>query len=166
MKKKSTRALTVMLQPALYDEFEKRCEREHRSVSEIIRELMSRYVDGYTLSPPSVYASIQGGLIDPIQPLWGKQGEWLMYNQCPPNDGLEKKVREDVEKEYQAKLDEAYAFMEKERETDAQMAESGYKEAYEIIKDLRERMERREKELQKEIDDLKKGQTVASKDTL
>ncbi len=25
--------------------------------------------------------SIQGGLIDPIQPIWGRQGEWALYSQ-------------------------------------------------------------------------------------
>lgn len=29
--------------------------------------------------PGGTYASIQGGLIDPIQPIWGRAGEWMLY---------------------------------------------------------------------------------------
>lgn len=29
--------------------------------------------------PGGTYASIQGGLIDPIQPIWGRAGEWSLY---------------------------------------------------------------------------------------
>lgn len=29
--------------------------------------------------PGGAYASIQGGLIDPIQPMWGRSGDWLIY---------------------------------------------------------------------------------------
>ena len=31
--------------------------------------------------PGGTYASIQGGLIDPIQPIWGRMGEWVLYKQ-------------------------------------------------------------------------------------
>ncbi|RDJ35480.1 MAG: hypothetical protein DWQ19_11735 [Crenarchaeota archaeon] len=31
--------------------------------------------------PGGTYASIQGGLIDPIQPIWGRAGEWILYKQ-------------------------------------------------------------------------------------
>lgn len=31
--------------------------------------------------PGGAYASIQGGLIDPIQPIWGRAGEWMLYKQ-------------------------------------------------------------------------------------
>ncbi len=31
--------------------------------------------------PGGAYASIQGGLIDPIQPIWGRAGEWYLYKQ-------------------------------------------------------------------------------------
>ncbi len=31
--------------------------------------------------PGGAYASIQGGLIDPIQPIWGRAGEWTLYKQ-------------------------------------------------------------------------------------
>jgi hypothetical protein len=29
--------------------------------------------------PGGAYASIQGGMIDPIQPMWGRMGEWVLY---------------------------------------------------------------------------------------
>jgi hypothetical protein len=29
--------------------------------------------------PGGAYSSIQGGLIDPIQPIWGRMGEWVLY---------------------------------------------------------------------------------------
>lgn len=31
--------------------------------------------------PGGNYASIQGGMIDPIQPIWGRMGEWTLYKQ-------------------------------------------------------------------------------------
>lgn len=31
--------------------------------------------------PGGSYASIQGGLMDPIQPMWGRMGEWVLYKQ-------------------------------------------------------------------------------------
>lgn len=31
--------------------------------------------------PGGTYASIQGGLIDPTQPIWGRTGEWVLYKQ-------------------------------------------------------------------------------------
>lgn len=31
--------------------------------------------------PGGAYASIQGGMIDPIQPIWGRMGEWVLYRQ-------------------------------------------------------------------------------------
>lgn len=31
--------------------------------------------------PGGAYSSIQGGLIDPIQPIWGRMGEWVLYRQ-------------------------------------------------------------------------------------
>ena len=31
--------------------------------------------------PGGSYASIQGGMIDPIQPIWGRMGEWVLYKQ-------------------------------------------------------------------------------------
>lgn len=29
--------------------------------------------------PGGAYGSIQGGMIDPIQPIWGRMGEWVLY---------------------------------------------------------------------------------------
>lgn len=31
--------------------------------------------------PGGSYSSIQGGLIDPVQPIWGRMGEWVQYKQ-------------------------------------------------------------------------------------
>lgn len=31
--------------------------------------------------PGGAYSSIQGGLIDPTQPIWGRAGEWVLYKQ-------------------------------------------------------------------------------------
>jgi len=31
--------------------------------------------------PGGAYSSIQGGMIDPIQPIWGRAGEWVLYKQ-------------------------------------------------------------------------------------
>jgi hypothetical protein len=31
--------------------------------------------------PGGAYASIQGGMIDPVQPIWGRMGEWVLYKQ-------------------------------------------------------------------------------------
>jgi len=32
-------------------------------------------------NPGGAYASIQGGMIDPLQPIWGRAGEWVLYKQ-------------------------------------------------------------------------------------
>lgn len=31
--------------------------------------------------PGGSYSSIQGGMIDPVQPIWGRMGEWVLYKQ-------------------------------------------------------------------------------------
>lgn len=31
--------------------------------------------------PGGAYSSVQGGLIDPVQPIWGRMGEWVLYKQ-------------------------------------------------------------------------------------
>jgi hypothetical protein len=31
--------------------------------------------------PGGAYSSIQGGMIDPVQPIWGRMGEWALYKQ-------------------------------------------------------------------------------------
>lgn len=43
--------MAVMVQPSLYEVFEKACVQEHRTVSEVIRELMSKYSQGWIQSP-------------------------------------------------------------------------------------------------------------------
>jgi len=59
MKEKANRALAVMVQPSLYTKFENQCIKEHRNVSEVIRELMSKYSDGWILLPNNIYNNIQ-----------------------------------------------------------------------------------------------------------
>ena len=158
-KEKSTRTLTVMLQPQLYEAFEKKCEKEYRTVSELVREFVSKYV----CHPQTCYP---GGLIDPIQPIWGNQ-EWLMYQQLPNKEILEKKFREEIEKEYKTRLEEAYAHMQNEIDKGAEVAEQGYQEAWQIIMDSRERMDNQEKEYKKKIKELEKQiAELAPKDNL
>jgi len=50
-KEKSDRAMTVMTQPSLHESFEEKCVEEHRTVSEVIRELMSKYSQGWVQLP-------------------------------------------------------------------------------------------------------------------
>lgn len=50
-KEKVDKQIAVMTQPSLYESFEKKCEEEHRTVSEVIRELMSRYSQGWIQTP-------------------------------------------------------------------------------------------------------------------
>lgn len=80
-KEKSDRQMTIMVQRSLYDALENKCQEEHRTVSEVIRELASKYASGWVQQPQPVYTSIQGGLIDPVQPIWGRQGQWVFYKQ-------------------------------------------------------------------------------------
>lgn len=42
-KEKSSKQLTIMLQPSLHEQFEKKCHEEHKTVSEVLRELMFKY---------------------------------------------------------------------------------------------------------------------------
>jgi hypothetical protein len=48
-KEKADRQLIIKMQPSLYEEFEKKCAREYRTVSEVVRELMSKYIRGWIL---------------------------------------------------------------------------------------------------------------------
>lgn len=50
-KEKTDRQLTVMVQPSLYDAFYEKCSEEHRTVSEVLRELMSKYSKGWNQVP-------------------------------------------------------------------------------------------------------------------
>lgn len=43
--------MAVMVQPSLYELFESKCLEEHRTVSEVIRELMSKSVKGWQQLP-------------------------------------------------------------------------------------------------------------------
>jgi hypothetical protein len=57
-------------------------------------------------------------------------------------------VKAQVVAEYNDKLDEGYRIIAEEREKDWQTAELGYKQAYDIIADLRARLTRQEEEFQ------------------
>lgn len=50
-KEKSDRAMTVMVQPSLYKVFGEKCAVEHRTISEVVRELMSKYTQGWVQLP-------------------------------------------------------------------------------------------------------------------
>ena len=50
-KEKTDRQLLIKTQPSLYEAFEKRCVEEHRTVSEVLRELMSKYAKGWDFVP-------------------------------------------------------------------------------------------------------------------
>ena len=53
-KEKTDRQMAVMVQPSLYKNFEQKCAEEHRSVSEVIRELMSKYSQGWVQMPREI----------------------------------------------------------------------------------------------------------------
>lgn len=59
VKEKTDRQLTVMVQPSLFNAFEKVCNESHRSVSEVVRELMSKHSQGWHQLPP--YITIPNG---------------------------------------------------------------------------------------------------------
>lgn len=50
-KEKADKQIAVMVQPSLHEVFEKRCVEEHRTVSEVLRELMSKYAQGWVQLP-------------------------------------------------------------------------------------------------------------------
>lgn len=52
----------------------------------------------------------------------------------------------DLEKQYEAKLEEAYKAVTQEREDDWKVAEQGYTQAYEVITDLRNRLDLQQQE--------------------
>ena len=45
-KEKIDRKLTIVVQPTLMVSFQKKCSEKYKKVSEVIRELMSKYVNG------------------------------------------------------------------------------------------------------------------------
>ena len=52
MKKENTdRQVIIKTQLSLYRDFEKRCLEEHRTISEVLRELMSKYSRGWVFVP-------------------------------------------------------------------------------------------------------------------
>jgi hypothetical protein len=50
-KEKTDRQMAIMVQPSLYEVFEAKCVEEHRTVSEVIRELMSKHSQGWVQLP-------------------------------------------------------------------------------------------------------------------
>ncbi len=50
-KEKSDKQLTVMLQPSLHEIFETKCEEDYRTVSEVVRELISKHIKGWVQVP-------------------------------------------------------------------------------------------------------------------
>ncbi len=50
-KEKTDRQLAFMVKPSLYDVFKERCDQEHRTVSEVLRELMSKFSKGWEQLP-------------------------------------------------------------------------------------------------------------------
>ena len=69
----------------------------------------------------------------------------------PASDDLAAKL----EKEYNERLDDAYSLFSKEKEEAEKVAEEGYRQAYDIISNLRDKLENQKKEiveLQKEDD--------------
>jgi len=62
--------LLVMVQPSLHKDFEAKCNEEHRTVSEVVRELMSKYSKGWIQLPEKEYfmSSLIGGQSRPGKP--------------------------------------------------------------------------------------------------
>ena len=50
-KEKSDKQMTVMVKPSLFESFEKKCSDEHRTISEVVRELVSKYSQGWIQLP-------------------------------------------------------------------------------------------------------------------
>lgn len=45
-KEKLTKDLSVKVQPSLFDAFSKQCEKNHKKISEVIRDFMIKYIKG------------------------------------------------------------------------------------------------------------------------
>jgi len=54
MKENADRQLIVKMQPSLYEAFDKKCQEQHRNVSEVVRELVSKYAEGYIQMPEPI----------------------------------------------------------------------------------------------------------------
>jgi len=50
-KEKADKQLTLMVKPSLHEAFGQKCAEEHRTVSEVLRELMSKYAQGWVQLP-------------------------------------------------------------------------------------------------------------------
>lgn len=62
-------------------------------------------------------------------------------------------AKDDLEKEYSSKLEEAYSQLSEELKTSEETAIQGYKEAYAIIQDLRARLETQQKEFELSLEE-------------
>lgn len=61
-KERATRDLSVKIQPSLFEKLAQKCKQNYRSVSDVVRELLSRYVSEPDLEK-NVYVEkvIEGG---------------------------------------------------------------------------------------------------------
>ena len=50
-KENCEKQMIVKMQSSLYENFEFRCRQENRMISEVIRELMSKYIKGWEMVP-------------------------------------------------------------------------------------------------------------------
>ena len=44
-KEKATKDVNFRIQPSLYEQFQKRCTKKYKKISEVIRELMLKYIE-------------------------------------------------------------------------------------------------------------------------
>ena len=44
-KEKITREIRVLMQPSLYERLEKKCQEKYKTISDIIRELVVKYLE-------------------------------------------------------------------------------------------------------------------------
>jgi hypothetical protein len=68
-------------------------------------------------------------------------------------DEMIKEAKAELEKEFNEKLEEAYAQLSGELKDAEKTAEGGYKEAHDIIMDLRERLEKQGSEYEKQLEE-------------
>ena len=59
-KEKATRDLSVKVQPSLFSQFAQKCKENYRSISDVVRELMAKYV-GMSAPKPEVVEVVEDG---------------------------------------------------------------------------------------------------------
>lgn len=93
-KEKSDRPLTVMVQPSLFEEFEAKCADEHRTVSEIVRELISKYIQGWAQMPKggSVFYDFQQVIGEKVVGQIVENSTAYVFNQVPINSTFRGRV--------------------------------------------------------------------------